>query len=190
MATDANRPPSILLETNYLQSPSLISELDGIASGIGAEFQNPRYIVTRHPGLNRGVRGRSNDVVTVFAPRATQDVMPTQPISRGGNINATLTTLSPPSNSNTMVVDSGRSSSGGVAVTILCFFIVAPCCLAGIVQLIHMFHKRKRARMEQQLLAVSTNPTSRMLILSEILKDDCQVSRWRDVCTHYSPQFR
>jgi hypothetical protein len=197
MVIDANRPPSILSETNiyyYLQSPPLIRrELDGIvASSRGDEFQNPHYIAdpqrrtSSSQGIhrNRGIRGRRNDIAVGFAPRATQEeVMPSQPNSRGGNTNATFTTLPPPSNSNTMVVDSGSASSD-LVISILCFLIIAPCCLASIGQLIYTCHKRRRARMEQQLLAVSTNPTSRMLILSEIFKNDCHVSRWWG-CGHY-----
>jgi hypothetical protein len=71
-----------------------------------------------------------------------------------------------------------ESPSSNFVVTIVCFLIIAPCFVALILQLMYTCHQRKRARRERQLLAVSTNPTSRMLILSEILKNDCRVSQY------------
>jgi ubiquitin-conjugating enzyme (huntingtin interacting protein 2) len=55
---------------------------------------------------------------------------------------------------------------------VICFIILAPCLLACVFQSIYSIKKRRKDRIERQLQAVSSNPTSRMLILSEIFKND------------------
>jgi len=55
---------------------------------------------------------------------------------------------------------------------VICFIILAPCLLACVFQSIYSIKKRRKDRIERQLQAVSSNPTSRMLILKEIFKND------------------
>ena len=152
--------------------------MDGIASSSNAYRAHPHYPhdTRRMNSHSRLLRGGDRSPIVVSS-RAIQEVVPSQTITRGGNTNTTFTTtttttLSSSSSSSPSISD----STSDLAITIFCFLIIAPCCLASIGQLIYTCHKRKRARMERQLLAVSTNPTSRMLILSEILKNDCRVS--------------
>jgi hypothetical protein len=57
-------------------------------------------------------------------------------------------------------------------LTILCLMILSPCLLASVAQTIYCVKKRKADRVERQLQEVSENPTSRMLVLSEIFKND------------------
>ncbi len=59
---------------------------------------------------------------------------------------------------------------------IICFIFLSPCLLACCAQSVYCVKKRRRDRIERQLLAVSTNPTSRMLVLSEIFKNNSRVS--------------
>jgi hypothetical protein len=149
--------------------------MDGIASSSNAYRAHPYYPHDTRRMNSRGRFLRGGGSPNVVSSRTTQEVVPTQTISRGGNTNTTFTTTTTLSSSSTSPPSISGSTSD-LAVTIFCFLIIAPCCLASIGQLIYTCHKRKRARMERQLLAVSTNPTSRMLILSEILKNDCRVS--------------
>lgn len=59
---------------------------------------------------------------------------------------------------------------------IISFVFLIPCMLAACAQSVYCVKKRRQNRIEQQLLAVSTNPTSRMLVLSEFFKNDSRVS--------------
>jgi len=56
--------------------------------------------------------------------------------------------------------------------TLLSFLILSPCVCAFIAQTVYCIKKRKRDRVERKVLEVSTNPQSRMLVLSEIFKND------------------
>jgi hypothetical protein len=170
---DVNPPPSIPLEDNYnLQAPLLIGKMGGNAVRAHPYYPHDTRLMNSRSKLLRG-----GDSPIVVSSRAIQEVVPTQTISRGGNTNTTFTTTTTLSSSSSSSSSPSISdSTSDLAITIFCFLIIAPCCLASIGQLIYTCHKRKRARMERQLLAVSTNPTSRMLILSEILKNDCRVS--------------
>ena len=64
----------------------------------------------------------------------------------------------------------------GMLLTIICMLILAPCLMACVAQSIYWVKKKKQDRVDRQLEAVSTNPTSRMLVLSEIFKNDSRVS--------------
>lgn len=66
-------------------------------------------------------------------------------------------------------------SGSQLLVSILCMLILAPCVLATIMQCIYSCKKWRRDRAEREVLAVSTNPASRMLVLSEIFKNDSRV---------------
>ena len=147
--------------------------MDGIASSSNAYRAHPYYPHDTRRMNSRGRFLRGGGSPNVVSSRTIQEVVPTQTITRGGNTNTTFTTTTLSSSSSSPSIS---DSTSDLAITIFCFLIIAPCCLASIGQLIYTCHKRKRARMERQLLAVSTNPTSRMLILSEILKNDCRVS--------------
>ncbi len=68
------------------------------------------------------------------------------------------------------------SQSDGIALTVVCFVVLLPCLLAACAQSIYCVKKNRRDRMERQVLAVITNPASRMLVLNEIFKDDGRVS--------------
>ncbi len=71
---------------------------------------------------------------------------------------------------------SAYGDSEGILLSLFCFIVLIPCMLAACAQSIYCVKKRRQDRIERQLLAVSTNPTSRMLVLSEIFKDDGRVS--------------
>lgn len=77
-------------------------------------------------------------------------------------------------------LSAGTPSTGwqseGFLLSIFCFVIMIPCILAACAQSIYCVKKRRQDRIERLLLAVSTDPTSRMLVLSEIFKDDGRVS--------------
>lgn len=168
---DPNRPSSTPLETNEIQNDDIIS-----SGSSGADVSHHLHdILSPHSSIGQrrgGIRGHMN----IDVSRATQNVVqPQPPLSQGGNTTATSTSPPPMSSTDTMVVE---SPSSNFVVSIVCFLIIAPCFIALILQLMYTCHQRKRARRERQLLAVSTNPTSRMLILSEILKNDCRVSQY------------
>jgi hypothetical protein len=63
-----------------------------------------------------------------------------------------------------------------IGLWIVIFLVLIPCMLAACAQSVYSVKKRRRDRIERQLLAVSTNPTSRMLVLREIFKNDSRVS--------------
>ncbi len=71
---------------------------------------------------------------------------------------------------------SAYRQSDGLFLSIICFVILLPCMLAACAQSVYCVKKRRQDRIERQLLAVSTNPTSRMLVLIEIFKNDIRVS--------------
>ena len=71
---------------------------------------------------------------------------------------------------------SAHRQSDGFILSIVCFVILLPCMLAVCAQSVYCAKKRRQDRIDRQLLAVSTNPTSRMLVLSEIFKNDIRVS--------------
>ncbi len=68
------------------------------------------------------------------------------------------------------------SQSDGIWLTVVCFVVLIPCLLAACAQSIYCVKKSRQDRIERQVLAVSTNPASRMLVLNEIFKDDGRVS--------------
>ncbi len=70
--------------------------------------------------------------------------------------------------------------SDGVLVMIMCYYILIPCVLAACAQSAYCAKKRRQDRIERLLLAVSTNTTLRMLVLSEIFKNDSRVSESLD----------
>lgn len=71
---------------------------------------------------------------------------------------------------------SAYRQSDGLFLSIICFVILLPCMLAACAQSVYCVKKRRQDRIDRQLLAVSTNPTSRMLVLIEIFKNDIRVS--------------
>lgn len=73
------------------------------------------------------------------------------------------------------ITSTDSQSGGGIALTIVCFIVLLPCILAACAQSIYCVKKRRRDRIERQVLAVCTNPASRMLVLNEIFKDDGRV---------------
>lgn len=170
---NTNRPPSTRMGNNgnaLMQSPLLLlndmdmgdipssSRKTGDGVPITHDFPIPfGSSLILHDDERRGIRGR-------VVSRATQD------ISRSGN--ATTSSIPSVSSGATTAVE----SDSHFVMTIVCVVIISPCILAVVAQIVFTYQKRKKARIEQQLLAVSTNPTSRMLILSEILKNDCRVS--------------
>ena len=94
--------------------------------------------------------------------------------------------ISPQQNNNTIPLDNNNILSteqsttsnpeNGMLLTIICMLILAPCLMACVAQSIYCVKKKKQDRVDRQLEAVSTNPTSRMLVLSEIFKNDSRVS--------------
>ena len=96
--------------------------------------------------------------------------------------------ISPQYNNNTILVSDNNNITpsteqtttsnpeNGMLLTIICMLILAPCLMACVAQSIYWVKKKKQDRVDRQLEAVSTNPTSRMLVLSEIFKNDSRVS--------------
>ena len=136
--------------------------------------------IENNRGMKRNLRGLSVSRITHIGAHPSP---PNQPAPLNNN-----TILSPPITSSSTIddtssstppaiqQDSDPSGTHGLLLSILCFLIVLPCILASIAQSIYCFKKRRRDRVERQLMEVSTNPTSRMLVLSEIFKNDSRVS--------------
>lgn len=59
---------------------------------------------------------------------------------------------------------------------IICALILLPCVVAGVAQCLYWVKQKRTKRDERILEAVSTHPTSRMIVLSEIFKNDSRVS--------------
>lgn len=59
---------------------------------------------------------------------------------------------------------------------IICALILLPCVVAGVAQCLYWVKQKRKKRNERILEAVSTHPTSRMIVLSEIFKNDSRVS--------------
>ena len=107
------------------------------------------------------------------------------------NNNDNTTTTLPPlsddtstSSSSSSILNDDTKATNGILLTVMCFLIMAPCVLAGVAQCIYWIKKKKLDRVERQLEVVSTNPRSRMLVLSEIFKNDIRVSFFFDVWYH------
>ena len=80
----------------------------------------------------------------------------------------------PTSNSTTTV---GNIKQGDSMLTsIVAMLILTPCLAAAVAQIIFMWKKRARDRIERELAEVSTNPAGRRMILDEIFKGDSRVS--------------
>ena len=95
------------------------------------------------------------------------------------NNNNNTTTTQPPlsdDSPSSSILNDDTKATNGILLTVMCFLIMAPCVLAGIAQCIYWIKKKKLDRVERQLEVVSTNPRSRMLVLSEIFKNDSRVS--------------
>ena len=109
----------------------------------------------------RGERVAQSDVLPI-SPQYNNNTIPL--VSDNNNITPSTeqTTTSNPEN--------------GMLLTIICMLILAPCLMACVAQSIYWVKKKKQDRVDRQLEAVSTNPTSRMLVLSEIFKNDSRVS--------------
>ena len=104
------------------------------------------------------------------------------------NNNNNTTTTQPPLSDDTSspsILNDDTKATNGILLTVMCFLIMAPCVLAGIAQCIYWIKKKKLDRVERQLEVVSTNPRSRMLVLSEIFKNDSRVSLFI-YCLYYT----
>jgi len=104
---------------------------------------------------------------------AQSDVLPVSPQYNNNN-----TKLLSDNNNITPSIEQTTTSNpeNGMLLTIICMLILAPCLMACVAQSIYWVKKKKQDRVDRQLEAVSTNPTSRMLVLSEIFKNDSRVS--------------
>ena len=68
------------------------------------------------------------------------------------------------------------AENDGLLLTIICALILLPCVVAGVAQCLYWVKQKRTKRNERILEAVSTHPTSRMIVLSEIFKNDSRVS--------------
>ena len=103
---------------------------------------------------------------------AQSDVLPISPQQNNNNNN----TISLSDNNTSLEQTTTSNPENGMLLTIICMLILAPCLMACVAQSIYWVKKKKQDRVDRQLEAVSTNPTSRMLVLSEIFKNDSRVS--------------
>eukprot|EP00985_Skeletonema_marinoi_P021106 scaffold12800_cov202-Skeletonema_marinoi.AAC.3 len=74
--------------------------------------------------------------------------------------------------STTTPADQTPETKGGdafLSIT-LCILVLAPCVLACIFQIAYKIKKRRQDRVEREILEVTTNPTSRRMVLDEIFK--------------------
>mmetsp|Transcript_21746 Transcript_21746/g.38327 ORF Transcript_21746/g.38327 Transcript_21746/m.38327 type:complete len:1039 (-) Transcript_21746:340-3456(-) len=122
---------------------------------------------------NRGLRGVSRAAQSVVNGRAPS------PLANNSLNNSTATLPPPPSGGETTTTSNQNTSGGSgddgastVLLSIVCILIISPCLVASLAQSIYCMKKRKRDRVDRQVEAVGTNPTSRMLVLSEIFKND------------------
>ena len=125
-----------------------------------------KYITTIDSSMNTNKNMKRN----LRGERVAQsDVLPISPQQNNNTI--------PLSDNNTSLEQTTTSNpENGMLLTIICMLILAPCLMACVAQSIYWVKKKKQDRVDRQLEAVSTNPTSRMLVLSEIFKNDSRVS--------------
>ncbi len=73
-------------------------------------------------------------------------------------------------------IEAKRGHSGGDALAItLCIILFAPCVLSCIFQAIFRWKRRQQLRVEREILEVTTNPSSRRIVLDEIFKGTSKV---------------
>lgn len=133
------------------------------------EIGNPNHMMSRHRGLRRVSRAAHVDGLLAHDNR-THYNSSGLPLSSDDAASAEKT-----------------YSGSQLLVSILCMLIIAPCVLATIMQCIYSCKKWRRDRAEREVLAVSTNPASRMLVLSEIFKNDSRVRCAAILCCIFSP---
>ncbi|KAL9191050.1 hypothetical protein ACHAXT_000756 [Thalassiosira profunda] len=127
----------------------------------GHRYLDPRTHATRS---RRGLRGAARRALHAAGVQHDESNF-SQPLANATLAQQPGTPPPPPEATN-------ESGKYGILLTVICFVILAPCLLAAVAQTVHCWRKRRRDRVERELLAVSTNPTSRMLVLSEIFKND------------------
>ena len=66
-------------------------------------------------------------------------------------------------------IETKSGYNGDVFAITLVIMLTAPCLLACILQIIFRWKKRQQDRVEREILEVTTNPTSRRMVLDEIL---------------------
>ena len=79
-------------------------------------------------------------------------------------------------NTTSLLSDKDEYAENGLLLTIICALILLPCVVAGVAQCLYWVKQKRKKRNERILEAVSTHPTSRMIVLSEIFKNDSRVS--------------
>lgn len=129
-----------------------------------------KYITSSSSSMNTNKNMKRN----LRGERVAQsDVLPIPPQYNNNN-------TIPLSDNNNNITPSEQTTTSnpenGMLLTIICMLILAPCLMACVAQSIYWVKKKKQDRVDRQLEAVSTNPTSRMLVLSEIFKNDSRVS--------------
>jgi len=170
--------PSILQDDSEIMrsneihrsSATSVHQLDDIA------------IIMNSLNSNRGLRGDASESASESAPESVIIHQSVEHIeSAGGTTSELLNFTSISSTSDTSYIGRNISSNSAdtngahtLLLTILCFVLFSPCLLAAVFQSVYCIKKRQRDRVERELEAVSTNPTSRMLVLSEIFKNDSQ----------------
>ena len=122
--------------------------------------------------INRSLRGTAPRRFTQQEATPLFEPIPTN----SADTNPTLPQISSnQSNSTGTATDTGKDGAD-IILTVLCVLILAPCIFASFGQAIYCIKKRKQDRRERELEEVGTNPNSRMLVLSEIFKNEARVS--------------
>ena len=122
--------------------------------------------------INRSLRGTAPRRFTQQEATPLFEPIPTN----SADTNPTLPQISSnQSNSTGTATDTGKDGAD-IILTVLCLLILAPCIFASFAQVIYSIKKRKQDRRERELEEVGTNPNSRMLVLSEIFKNEARVS--------------
>lgn len=87
-------------------------------------------------------------------------------------LNTTDTTIEQPA----VHAKSNNSNAGNDALAIfLLILFFGPCVLACIMQTVYRWRKRRQDRVEREIMEVTTNPTSRRMVLDEIFKGSAKL---------------
>ena len=70
---------------------------------------------------------------------------------------------------------SNSNSGNDVLAVFLLILFFGPCCLACIMQSVYRWRKRRQDRVEREIMEVTTNPTSRRMVLDEIFKGSAKL---------------